>query len=333
MIEIKNISACFGAKTVVQDISFTAPANAITAVLGESGSGKSTLLRVIAGLERASAGEVLIEGRVVTSPTVMAPPETRAIGFVFQDFALFPHMRAAENVAFGLAETPVEARAVRVQSWLQRVGLEARAHAFPHQLSGGEQQRIALARALAPRPRVALLDEPFSSLDPSLRGSLRDMTKAALRESGAAAIFVTHDADEALYMADQIAVLKDGRLLQCAAPEIVYDRPASAAVAAALGPVTIWRGRVANNQIATPFGVVTCDLPDGAADLVVRAEALLIAAGPSFRVTDRHLQGAMDLASFETGGAHWRALCPRGSVPGETFDARLCDRGVFVFPA
>lgn len=331
MISIRDVSARFGANVALDTISFDAPAQAITAVLGESGSGKSTLLRVVAGLAEVSAGEIRFADRVMSAPGRTIPAEARGIGFVFQDFALFPHLRLIDNIGFGLAHLAPEARAIQAQTWLERVGLSARARAYPYELSGGEQQRIALARALAPKPAVVLLDEPFSGLDPSMRVALRDQTVAALKDSGAAAIFVTHDADEALYVADQIAVLRRGRLLQWGPPETLYDHPKSSAVAGALGPVNVWRGLVRAQRMETPFGFIAAPgLPDGPGELVVRAEAIRFAPGAGAEVIDRRLQGAMDLVRFTFGGAQWRALAPRGL--SETDRAPSLDpRGVFVF--
>jgi iron(III) transport system ATP-binding protein len=331
MISIRDVSARFGAKLALDRVCFQAPAQAITAVLGESGSGKSTLLRAIAGLTDIAEGEVRFGDRVMSAPGRTAPTETRGIGFVFQDFALFPHLRLIDNISFGLADLAAEIRTRKAQEWLERVGLSARARAYPHELSGGEQQRIALARALAPAPKVVLLDEPFSSLDPSMRVALRDQTVSALRESGAAAIFVTHDSDEALYVADQIAVLRHGRLLQWGPPAALYDRPASSAVASALGPINIWRGQVRAERMETPFGIIPAPgVADGPGELVVRAEAIVLAPGPGAQVVERRLQGALDLVRFTYAGTLWRALAPRRD-DGANLTPTLDHRGVFVF--
>lgn len=336
-ITLTGVTRRYGARAALSDVSLTLPAGRITALLGASGSGKSTLLRLIAGLEPIDAGEIRIGDARVSAPGATVPPELRRVGMVFQDFALFPHLSAADNVAFGLKDRPKPERRAEAVRLLDLVGLAARADAFPHMLSGGEQQRVALARALAPRPRALLLDEPFSGLDPGLRAELRESTLAVLREAGATAVFVTHDADEALYVADALAILKDGRVLQMDAPRTVYDAPACPAAAAALGPINRLRTHVRAGVAATPFGDVPAPAcPDGAADVVVRAEAvrpLLESTGRVARVVDRRPQGAMDLVRLEAGGVVWRgALDPASSLTiGAVTGVTLGPRGVHCY--
>ena len=186
----------------------------IVCLLGPSGAGKSTVLRLAAGLERVQSGEVLLRGRVASADHTHWSPEHRDMGMVFQDFALFPHMTAWQNVAFGLRGIADAKKRQIAHDWIERVGLSGQADHLPHELSGGQQQRVGLARALAPRPSVLLLDEPYSGLDQSLRERLRDDTMHFIRSIGASALMVTHDPDEAMYMASRIAVIRDGRLLQ-----------------------------------------------------------------------------------------------------------------------
>ncbi len=334
-IRVENVRRTFDAKHAVNDISLTAPAGKVTALLGASGSGKSTLLRLVAGLEPVDAGRVLIGGEVVSSPGAMAPAERRRIGFVFQDYALFPHLTAAANVAFGLRGGDKAARLSEARQWLARVGLAARAGAYPHELSGGEQQRVALARALAPHPRAVLLDEPFSGLDPVLRAELRDTTLAAIAALGATALFVTHDADEAMYVADRIAILKDGRLVQDGDPRDVYAHPASPEAAAALGPVNRFDGAVTSGALQTPFGAISTSRDDGPARGIVRAEAVRLQPGARARVIDRRPQGALDTVRIVVGDLEWRALVParEGPQAGEATDVAIEASGAFVFAA
>ena len=334
-VRLENVRRVFGETRAVDDVTLIAPAGKVTALLGASGSGKSTLLRMVAGLEPVDAGRVLIGGDVVSTPGAMLPAEQRRVGLVFQDFALFPHMTAGANVAFGLREDDKAARLTEAKSWLARVGLGTRADAYPHELSGGEQQRVALARALAPRPRAVLLDEPFSGLDPMLRATLRDATLAAIAAIGATALFVTHDADEAMYVADRIAILKNGKLVQDGEPRAVYAHPVSPEAAAALGPVNQFDGVVRGGVLTTPFGGVRATLADGPARGVVRAEALRLTPGAAARVVDRRPQGAFDIVRVAIGDVEWRALAPAGDGPqaGETTDVLIAENGAFVFSA
>ncbi|MGE0828792.1 MAG: ABC transporter ATP-binding protein [Hyphomonadaceae bacterium] len=329
-IALENVRRVYGGAAVVSDVSLEAPAGKVLALLGPSGSGKSTILRLIAGLEPLDGGRILFGDEDVAHK----PPEARRVGLVFQDYALFPHLTALGNVMFGLDRIPKTSRESVARVWLERVGLARRADAYPHQLSGGEQQRVALARALAPKPPAVLLDEPFSGLDPVLRADLREATLAAIREARATAIFVTHDAEEALYVADEIAILKAGRLLQASDPRTLYDRPTSAEAAAALGAINIFGGLVSGGRIATPFGAISTELAEGApAVAVVRAEAIALSPGARCIVKDRHPQGATDLVRIECDGVVWRAIAPARNAPhlGARVDVSIDPAGAFVF--
>jgi iron(III) transport system ATP-binding protein len=280
-LSIRKLGKTFGATVALDDIDLEAEAGSFMVLLGPSGCGKTTTLRVAAGVERQKKGEILIDGRVISRPGEHEPPEARSIGLMFQDFALFPHLTVAENVAFGLRRiTGTRERAELVAEYLARVGMEAYGGKFPHQLSGGEQQRVALARALAPRPRVMLMDEPFSGLDNRLRDEVRDHTLSILKEEGAAVLLVTHDPDEAMRMADRIALMRDGRIVQIGAPYHVYNYPVDRQAAGFFSDLNIIHGVVRERQTDTPFGLfLTPKLVDGAdVEIVIRPQHLRIEA-------------------------------------------------------
>lgn len=218
--------ACdFSGNMVLRDISLTIEPGEVVSLLGQSGSGKTTMLRIAAGIERQTAGRVLISDREVASDKLFIPPEKRSVGLMFQDYALFPHLTILRNVMFGLNGSPKHILEQEALAALGRVGLEDYASHYPHMLSGGQQQRVALARAIAPRPSILLMDEPFSGLDNRLRDRVRDETLAVLKEIGATSIIVTHDPEEALRMSDRIVLLKDGRIVQSGTPEELYHQP------------------------------------------------------------------------------------------------------------
>ena len=335
IVTLSHVRRAYDGAWAVDDVSLTAPEAQVLALLGPSGSGKSTILRLIAGLEPVDAGEIRIGDQLVSSPAHTLPTEARRVGMVFQDYSLFPHLSAGANVAFGLAGMSRAERDARALAWLDRVGLKHRSGAYPHELSGGEQQRVALARALAPQPRAVLLDEPFSGLDPVLRAELRDATLATLAEARTTTVFVTHDAEDALQVADRLAILKAGRLLQEAPPREAYDRPASVDVAAALGPINVCGGRVENGAVSTPFGAVHANgLATGAAACAaVRAEALKLQPGAGARVVDVRPHGAHDLVRIEADGVIWRALTPARTPLGQTVAVSIEPAGAFVFAA
>ena len=258
---------------VVDDVSLTISAGQVTCLLGPSGCGKTTTLRMIAGVDRPDRGRVVIDGQDVTQ----APAEARGVGLMFQDFALFPHLTVAQNVAFGLTGDKAS-KMKRVGELLERVSLSGFVAKYPHELSGGEGQRVALARALAPRPRVMLMDEPFSGLDNRLRDGIRDATLAILKEEGAAVLLVTHEPDEAMRMADDIALMRDGRIVQQGAPYNVYNAPEDRAAATFFSDINVIRGEVQGALTATPFGdFLTPGHADGVAiDIVIRPQHLKI---------------------------------------------------------
>ncbi|MBC2836799.1 ABC transporter ATP-binding protein [Paragemmobacter straminiformis] len=276
-LEVSGLTRSFGGRPVVDSVSLTVAAGQVTCLLGPSGCGKSTTLRMIAGVERPDAGVVRIDGAAMFGAGVNLPPEARSVGLMFQDFALFPHLTVAQNVAFGLSGDKA-AKAARVGELLERVNLTGYGAKHPHELSGGEQQRVALARALAPRPRVMLMDEPFSGLDNRLRDGIRDVTLDVLKEEGAAVLLVTHEPDEAMRMADEIALMRAGRIVQQGAPYNVYNAPVDRAAAAFFSDINVIRGVSRGALTETPFGAfLTPGHADGAeVEIVIRPQHLKI---------------------------------------------------------
>ena len=276
-----------GSRPAVEGVSFGLARGDIGVLIGPSGCGKTTLLRAIAGLERASGGEVRISGQVVGGAGVHLPPESRRIGMVFQDYALFPHLDVGRNLAFGLDKLPKAEREARVDEVLALVGLAGLARRMPHELSGGQQQRVALARALAPRPELLLLDEPFSNLDVDLRERLAHELRAILKAAGATALFVTHDQMEAFAIGDVIGVMHEGQLAQWDDAYTLYHRPANRFVAGFIGHGVFIPARIRSEGekvvVDTPLGLLSdvaeCPLPgafpDGACEVLLRADDIL----------------------------------------------------------
>jgi iron(III) transport system ATP-binding protein len=278
VIDVQQISKRYNQTVAVNSCDLRVASGEILALLGPSGSGKTTLLRLIAGFERPDEGRILIGDRVVvdTANSVWVAAEDRGVGMVFQDYALFPHLTVTQNVRFGLRNTNKRDREVRVEELLRLTELEHCAERYPHELSGGQQQRVALARALAPRPGVVLLDEPFNGLDPDLRPLMRRQVARILRHLGTAAVLVTHDQEEALGMADQVAVIRNGEIQQLGSPEDIYYYPRTAFVANFVGHADFIPGLVSGAQVHTEIGVFPCspDLPHGAVKLMIRHEAV-----------------------------------------------------------
>ncbi|MGH3395171.1 MAG: ABC transporter ATP-binding protein [Streptosporangiaceae bacterium] len=275
----QGLHKAFGAhpaNPVLAGLDLTVPAGSLTAILGPSGSGKTTLLRVLAGFEQADAGTVQIGRWVVDGPGKHVPPEKRRIGYVPQEGSLFPHLTVAANVGFGL---PSKARrGPRIGELLEAVGLAGLGQRYPHQLSGGQQQRVALARALAIEPALVLLDEPFAALDAHMRASIRADVQSIFRSAGTTAVLVTHDQDEALSMADRVAVLRGGRIAQCAAPQDLYIRPADPQLAGFIGDANLLDGQLTGAGVRTIFGDLQladgADLEPGQVTVLVRPEQL-----------------------------------------------------------
>ena len=270
MIELDRVSKRFGALEAVSDASLAVTRGEFLAVLGPSGCGKTTMLRLIAGFEAPDGGRVTVDGGCVAGPDGWVPPERRQVGMVFQDYALFPHLSVADNVGYGL---PRRNRAGRVGEVLDLVGLAGLEQRRPHELSGGQQQRVALARALAPEPTTVLLDEPWSNIDPLLRGAMRDDIARILRTAGVTVVLVTHDQEEAFSLADRIALMDAGRIVQVGTPEDMYYRPSTRRVAEFVG---------ATNFVAagSRIGDRTVE-QSGAGDVLVRPELVGLTIDPA----------------------------------------------------
>lgn len=253
-LAFEDIRHDYQGQATLDGISLTAEPGEVLCLLGPSGSGKTTLLRLAAGLEAPKHGRILHNDREISGPGVFVPPERRGVGLMFQDFALFPHMSVLENVRFGLNALSEQDSIKEAKTALERVGLLHYAQQYPHALSGGEQQRVALARALAPRPSVLLMDEPFSGLDSRLRDTVRDETLAILRETRATALVVTHDAEEAMRLADHIALLKEGRLVQLGTSEDLYYRPKNLFAASFFSELNTFDCVVRSGAVETPLG-------------------------------------------------------------------------------
>jgi iron(III) transport system ATP-binding protein len=278
-VSLRGVSKSFGALRAVREVSLEIERGELMAVLGPSGCGKTTLLRTIAGFERPDAGSVVVGDEVVAGSGRFVPPERRRIGMVFQDYALFPHLTVRANVAFGLAARPRDERDPVTLRTLELVGLQHKADRYPDELSGGERQRVALARAMAPGPALVLLDEPFSSLDASLRAGLRREVELILRDAEATALLVTHDQEEALSLADRLAVMREGRIVQVGAPEEVYVRPASRWAAQFVGEVNVLSGVAHGRGVETELGVFDLRAPaSGSVHVAVRPEQLELRA-------------------------------------------------------
>lgn len=269
-IRVRDLRKTFGDTVALDGFDLDVPPGNIMTLLGPSGSGKTTALRLIAGFDRPDSGTIEIAGTTVVDSSVFIHPEHRQVGMVFQDYALFPHLTVARNVAYGVAKI---ARVRRVAETLELVGLAGKEDRLPHELSGGEQQRVALARALAPEPEVILLDEPFSNLDAALRTRVRAEVADILRRAGTTAVFVTHDQEEALSMSDVVAVLHKGRVAQAAVPSEVYRHPVDEWVAGFLGEADFLGGQAANGLVTTPVGRFPTALT-GVVRVMIRPEAV-----------------------------------------------------------
>ena len=276
MIRLERVSKSFGPVRAVQEVTLEIGRGEFVALLGPSGCGKTTLLRLIAGFETPDVGTVRL-GEQVVAGSAWVPPERRHVGMVFQDYALFPHLTVAGNVGYGL---PRAGRGVRVAEALALVGLAEHGLRYPHQLSGGQQQRVALARALAPEPAVVLLDEPWSNIDPVLRTSMRDELAGILRATGVTVLLVTHEQEEAFSLADRVAVMRDGAIVQAGVPEEIYYAPATRWAAEFVGAANVLPGRLEDGLVETLVGRFPAPNGDGPGDVEVLVRPELLALNP-----------------------------------------------------
>jgi iron(III) transport system ATP-binding protein len=333
-LSFEDIHHSYHGKETIRGISLTAEPGEVLCLLGPSGSGKTTLLRIAAGIEIQSRGRVLIDGREAAGPNVFLPPERRGIGLMFQDFALFPHMTVLDNVRFGLTALPKREAVVAAQAALERVGLGHYAAKYPHALSGGEQQRVALARALAPRPGVLLMDEPFSGLDSRLKDAVRADTLAVLRESRATAIVVTHDAEEAMRMADRIALLRDGCLVQMGRSHELYRQPADLFAAGFFSEINEFGGVVRNGAVETPVGTVSASrFREGTSvSIAVRLSDVRVmpqGGAVEARIRSRRFLGVVELLELAVPG-HEEPV--RARVRADLLPSGITDASISVHP-
>jgi putative spermidine/putrescine transport system ATP-binding protein len=307
-VTMRGLSRSFGAVRALDGLTLDIAPGELVALLGPSGCGKTTALRIVAGFEFADAGVVTVDGKDIAP----IPAAKRDMGMVFQSYSLFPNMNALQNVSFGLSMRKITAsdRVKRATALLDMVGLAPQARQYPHQLSGGQQQRVALARALAIEPRVLLLDEPLSALDAKVRLQLREQIRTLQQRLGTTTLFVTHDQQEALSMADRVGVMKDGKLEQVATPSELYTRPATAFVAEFVGTMNRIPARYQGNDAVTVFDTVVpvhgdySLVPAGAVDVLVRPEGLTVeaVAGGNGIVTDRTFLGSLTRVSVLLSG-------------------------------
>ena len=333
-----EVTKRFGATIAVDRVDLAVAAGEVVALLGPSGCGKTTLLRLIAGFEEPDGGSITLDRRELVSERTVLPPERRGVAVVFQDFALFPHMTVGANIAFGVPRgRDKAAREVRVRELLELAGLSGLGARMPHELSGGQQQRVALVRALAAEPALVLLDEPFSNLDPLVRRRVRTEVKQLVQAVGITAVFVTHDQEEALSLAERIAVMIDGRIRQTGTPAEVYGQPQDRAVAEFLGDANFLVGAVRGARVECELGTlpVRADF-EGRAEILVRAEQIEVdPAGATASVVGVEYYGHDQLAHVRTArsGLPLRVRLPADVAlrPGDTVG--LAVRGdVLAFP-
>ena len=340
-VTIEKVSVRFGDVPALDDISLEIQAGEILCLLGPSGSGKSTLLRIVAGIMRPAQGRIVIDGIEVEGAGRSVEPERRRVGLVFQDYALFPHLSVAANIAFGLRGRSRAEVDRTIDTLLGRIGLKHYADRYPHMLSGGERQRVALARALAPNPRVLLMDEPFSSLDDRLRDRVRQETVELLRDARTTTIIVTHDPREAVSVGDRIALLQRGRLLQCGSAEDLYARPTTVFAARFFSDVNELVSTCRGGWVATPLGRFAAPhLPEHAAARVcIRPEHLRVARDPTgirARVLASEFQGDIDRVTLDVAGLatplSLRTFGRAQLVAGNVVHLEVASSSVFIVP-
>jgi iron(III) transport system ATP-binding protein len=347
-LRVRGLSKGYGAVPVIREVSFGMRQGEILALLGPSGSGKTTILRLIAGFEVPDEGEIFIDSRCVAGSGVCLPPERRSVGMVFQDYALFPHLTVAGNIAYGLRGLEPHRRRRVVEAMLDLAGMQAHRGRYPHELSGGEQQRTALARALAPCPSVLLMDEPFSNLDADLRSRIRTEVLSILRRARTTTVLVTHDREEAFCLGDRAGVLHGGRLVQVGAPEVVYHEPASPVVARLTGEADFLPGTLRGDRVLTELGPLapvekrscTGSLPasrNGEVLVLMRPDDVDITPDPGGRgvVAGREFRGSENLYRIRLpSGLEVRSSQPSTVVyaPGQRVRLKAAPRHLVSFP-
>lgn len=315
-LTVQNVSVEIRGDLVLDDVSVTVDQGECLVILGPSGCGKTTLLRSLAGLQPLSNGEINLYGEVIATQDLHIPPEERNIGMVFQDWALFPHLTVYENVVFGLPKAQRKSPSDDVDELLEMVGISLLADRYPSSLSGGEQQRVALARSLAPKPATVLLDEPFSSLDTGLRGELRQEVSDLFKQLGVTSIFVTHDQDEAFALGNQVAVMNDGRIIQQDTPAYLYQHPTDRWVANFVGEACTIKGDAMGSVAETRLGLINlCFEMQGAVDVLIRPEEILIEDGDDAEIIDIDFFGHDTLYTFTTTNDSKSLQCRTGGMP------------------
>ncbi len=337
MLVLNGVTRHFGRVAALEDVSLEIGAGQVLCLVGHSGCGKSTLLRTIAGIETLDAGSITIEGTQVSGPGVFVEPEHRRVGFMFQDYALFPHLSVRDNVGFGLGRLSRAERVGRVDSILGSIGIEALADRYPHMLSGGEQQRVALARALAPQPRLLLMDEPFSNLDRGLRDSVRHETLSIVRELGITVVVVTHDPEEALAIGDMVALMQKGRLVEMGSGERIYDAPWTAYAASFFSSMNVIPARLTANMLETPLGRFPAPALEGAPKVLLRPQSITLSqSGLPAQVLDRAILGEIEELLLAVEGMD-KPLVMRGTSrhdvrPGDVVKIAVNAHEVLIFP-
>ncbi|HAY51068.1 MAG TPA: ABC transporter ATP-binding protein [Acidimicrobiaceae bacterium] len=315
-VGVMNAVVDIGKARILDDVSVSAPKGSCLVILGPSGCGKTTLLRAIAGLQPISDGKIFLCGQEVSGSQVEIPPEQRDVGMVFQDWALFPHLTVYENVVFGLPKAQRKDPSDDVGELLEMVGISLLADRYPSSLSGGEQQRVALARSLAPKPATILLDEPFSSLDTGLRGELRQEVSDLFKQLGVTSIFVTHDQDEAFALGNQVAVMNDGRIIQQGKPAYLYQHPTDRWVANFVGEACTIKGDAMGSVAETRLGSINlCLEMQGEVDVLIRPEEILIEDGNDAEIIAIDFFGHDTLYTFTTTNDSKVLQCRTGGMP------------------